>query len=138
MLISSKENTLSIIKPDAVAKNIIGSIINRFETAGFMVIGAKMLQLTYTQASEFYCEHQNKPFFENLINFMISGLIFVQILAGHNSIQRNREIMGATDPMHALAGTIRSDYGYNCTKNAIHGSDSKQSAAREISYFFDI
>ncbi|URJ24367.1 nucleoside-diphosphate kinase [Candidatus Blochmanniella camponoti] len=132
-----KENTLSIIKPDAVAKNIIGSIISRFEAAGLIIVGAKILQLTYIQASEFYFEHQKKYFFDSLIDFMISGPVFVQILKGNNSIQRNREIMGATDPANALAGTIRSDYGYNYTKNAIHGSDSKKSAIREISYFFD-
>ncbi|URJ23849.1 nucleoside-diphosphate kinase [Blochmannia endosymbiont of Camponotus sp.] len=132
-----KENTLSIIKPDAVAKNIIGSIISRFEAAGLIIVGAKILQLTYIQASEFYFEHQKKYFFDSLINFMISGPIFIQILEGNNSIQRNREIMGATNPANALAGTIRADYGYNYTKNAIHGSDSKKSAIREISYFFD-
>lgn len=132
-----KENTLSIIKPDAVAKNIIGSIISRFEAAGFIIVGAKILKLTHVQASEFYFEHQKKYFFDSLINFMISGPIFIQILEGNNSIQRNREIMGSTNPEDALAGTIRSDYGYNYTKNAIHGSDSKESAAREISYFFD-
>ncbi|URJ29874.1 nucleoside-diphosphate kinase [Blochmannia endosymbiont of Camponotus sp.] len=132
-----KEHTLSIIKPDAVAKKIIGSIISRFETSGLSVVEAKVLQLTCTQASEFYYEHQKKSFFESLINFMISGPIFVQILAGNNSIQRNREIMGATNPKHALAGTIRSDYGYDCTKNAVHGSDSKKSAIREIHYFFN-
>ncbi|WHL25165.1 MAG: nucleoside-diphosphate kinase [Candidatus Blochmannia vicinus] len=132
-----KEHTLSIIKPDAIAKNIIGSIISRFETAGLSVIEAKILTLTCIQASEFYCEHQKKYFFESLINFMISGPIFVQILSGNNSIQRSREIMGATNPKHALAGTIRSDYGYDCTKNAIHGSDSKKSAMREIHYFFN-
>ncbi|URJ25432.1 nucleoside-diphosphate kinase [Candidatus Blochmannia ocreatus (nom. nud.)] len=130
------EHTLSIIKPDAVAKNVIGAIINRLETSGLMIVNAKILQLTSIQASEFYAAHQNKFFFNELINFMISGPIFIQILKGYQAIKKNREIMGATDPTVALSGTIRSDYGYNCTKNAIHGSDSKKSAIREISYFF--
>lgn len=132
----SKEQTLSIIKPDAVFKNIIGSIINRFETSGLAIVSAKMMHLTSEQVLEFYHKHQGKFFFDDLIKFMISGAVFVQILEGDFAIRRNREIIGATDPRNALAGTIRFDYGENCTKNAIHGSDSKQSAVYEISFFF--
>lgn len=131
-----REQTLSIVKPDAVAKNIIGSIINRFETAGLIVIAAKMVRLTSEQAIKFYREHQSKFFFDDLIQFMISGSIFIQILEGNCAIQRNREIMGSTDPKKALAGTIRFDYGENCIKNAVHGSSSSQSSINEISYFF--
>lgn len=131
-----KECTLSIIKPDAVIKNVIGAIINRFEISGLVIVTAKMLQLTSIQATQFYCEHQKKFFFKNLIDFMISGRVFVQVLEGNNSIRRVREIMGSTNPVEALAGTIRADYGINYTKNAIHGSDSTESAIREISYFF--
>lgn len=133
-----KEQTLSIIKPDAVSKNIIGAIISRFETSGLIIVSAKITQLTFGQAVEFYHEHQNKFFFNDLIKFIISGLIFVQILEGDQAIQRNREIMGSTNPEHALAGTIRSDYGENCIRNAVHGSDTKQSAKSEISHFFSI
>lgn len=131
-----KERTLSIIKPDAVAKNVIGSIINRFEISGLVIVSVKILKLTSIQAAQFYSEHQKKFFFDVLINFMTSGIIFVQVLEGNNSIQRNREIMGSTNPINALAGTIRADYGSDCTKNAVHGSDSSESAIREISYFF--
>lgn len=131
------EQTLSIIKPDAVSKNIIGAIISRFEVSGLMLVEVKMIQLTSIQAIEFYSEHQGKFFFDDLIKFMISGLIFVHILEGTCAIQRNREIMGSTNPKQALAGTIRYDYGENCIKNVVHGSDSKQSAEYEISYFFD-
>lgn len=133
-----KEYTLSIIKPDAVTKNIIGSIINRFENSGLSVKSAKMLQLTYKQALEFYHEHQKKFFFDELINFMISSPIFVQILEGNEAIKCHREIIGSTNPLHALSGTIRSDYGESCIRNAVHGSDSKIAAKFEISYFFDI
>lgn len=133
-----KERTLSIIKPDAVSKNLIGAIINRFEIAGLFVISIKMLQLTSKQAMEFYYEHKNKLFFNDLVSFMISGKILVQVLEGNEAIRRNREIMGSTNPAYALAGTIRSDYGENCTKNAIHGSDSLNSAKYEILYFFNI
>lgn len=132
-----KERTLSIIKPDAVSKNVIGSIISRFEVSGLIIVATRMLQLTSMQAIQFYSEHQKKFFFNVLIDFMTSGMIFVQVLEGNNSIRRNREIMGFTNPIHALAGTIRADYGSDCTKNAIHGSDSNKSAIREISYFFD-
>lgn len=132
-----KERTLSIIKPDAVAKNVIGSIINRFEISGLVVVAAKISKLTFVQATQFYINHQKKPFFDDLIDFMTSGRIFVLVLEGDNSVRRNREIMGATNPIDALAGTIRADYGNNCTKNAIHGSDSNESAINEISYFFN-
>lgn len=131
-----KERTLSIIKPDAVAKNSIGAIINRFEIAGLSIVEAKILILTSMQAEIFYAEHKKKIFFNILINFMISGRIFVQVLEGDDSIKRNREIMGATNPLNALAGTIRADYGSNYTENAIHGSASSEAAIREISYFF--
>lgn len=131
------ERTLSIIKPDAVSKNVIGAIISRFEISGFVVVAAKMLKLTSLQAQQFYSEHYNKFFFKILIDFMISGMIFVQVLEGSDSVRRNREIMGDTNPMDALSGTIRADYGSDYTKNAIHGSDSNKSAVREISYFFN-
>lgn len=132
-----KERTLSIIKPDAVSQNVIGSIISRFELSGLFVVEARMLQLTSIQAEQFYYEHREKFFFNCLINFMISGRIFVQVLEGSNAIQRNRDIMGSTDPKNALKGTIRADYGSDCTKNAIHGSDSRISALREICYYFN-
>lgn len=130
------EHTLSIIKPDAVIKNIIGTIINRFERTGLIIIGIKMLQLSRTQAEEFYIEHKNKLFFANLINFMISGPILVQVLEGENAIRRNREIMGATNPNNAVNGTLRADYADSVIKNIVHGSDSCKSSIREISYFF--
>lgn len=131
-----KERTLSIIKPDAVAKNVIGAIVNRFETSGLVIVAAKILKLKIDQAVQFYAEHQQKFYFDVLIKFMTSGLIFVQVLEGDHSIRRNREMMGSTNPIDALAGTIRADYGSDCTKNAVHGSDSIDSAVREISYFF--
>lgn len=131
-----QERTLSIIKPDAVSKNVIGAIISRFEISGLFLVSAKLIQLTSAQAVGFYREHQNKFFFNDLIDFMISGPIFIQILEGNCAIQRNREIMGDTNPLHALAGTIRFDYGENFTRNAVHGSDSKKSASYEIAYFF--
>lgn len=133
-----RECTLSIIKPDAVSKNIIGAIINRFETSGLIIKTAQMFQLTFKQAVEFYHEHQDKIFFDDLIKFMISGPVFIQILEGNCSIKRNRDIMGSTNPIHALAGTIRSDFGESCIKNVVHGSDSPASAEYEISYFFDV
>lgn len=134
----SIEQTLSIIKPDAVAKNIIGSIINRFEISGLAVKSVKMTQLTFDQAVKFYNKHQNKLFFNDLIQFITSGIVFIQVLEGYNAIQKNREIIGATNPKQALAGTIRFDYGENCTKNAIHGSDSREASKIEIAFFFDI
>lgn len=130
------ERTFSIIKPNAVAKNVIGAILQRFESTGLTVVGAKMLQLTREQAEGFYAEHKGKPFFDSLVDFMISGPILVQVLEGEDAVRRNREIMGATNPANALAGTLRADYADSFTENAVHGSDSAESAAREIAYFF--
>lgn len=130
------ERTFSIVKPNAVAKNAIGAIYARFESAGFKIVAAKMLQLTREQAEGFYAEHQGKPFFDGLVEFMISGPIMVQVLEGENAVQRNRDIMGATNPTNALAGTLRADYADSLTENAVHGSDSLESAQREIAYFF--
>lgn len=130
------ERTFSIVKPNAVAKNAIGAIYARFESAGFTLVAAKMVQLTREQAEGFYAEHQGKPFFDGLVDFMTSGPIMVQVLEGENAIQRNRDIMGATNPANALAGTLRADYADSFTENAVHGSDSPESAAREIAYFF--
>lgn len=132
-----KERTLSIIKPDAVAKNVIGAIIHRFETSDLIIVHAKMLKLTLKQAKMFYVEHHKKIYFDTLISFMISGKIFVQVLEGSNAVKRHREVIGSTNPLDALAGTVRADYGSDITKNAVHGSDSNESAIREISYFFD-
>ncbi|WP_127959245.1 nucleoside-diphosphate kinase [Serratia microhaemolytica] len=131
------ERTLSIIKPNAVANNQIGEIFARFERAGFKIIATKMLQLTREQAEGFYAEHKERPFFASLVDFMISGPIVVQVLAAENAVQRNRDIMGATNPDNALAGTLRADYAESLTANAVHGSDSVHSAEREIAYFFD-
>lgn len=130
------ECTFSIIKPNAVAKNLIGTIIHRFESSGLNIIGAKMLLLTQEQVEYFYAEHRSKPFFKDLLDFMISGPIVVQVLQGEGAICHNREIMGATNPSNALAGTLRADYADSVIKNAVHGSNSTESAAREISYFF--
>lgn len=130
------ERTFSIVKPNAVAKNAIGAIYARFERAGFNIVAAKMLHLTREQAEGFYAEHQGKPFFDGLVSFMVSGPIMVQVLEGENAVQRNRDIMGATNPANALAGTLRADYADSLTENAVHGSDSIESAQREIAYFF--
>ncbi|UVK77150.1 MAG: nucleoside diphosphate kinase [Sodalis sp. Fle] len=130
------ERTCSIIKPNAVAKNVIGAIINRFENTGLIIIGSKMLQLTREQSEGFYAEHKGKSFFDGLVDFMISGPIMVQILEGENAVCRNREIMGAPNPANALAGTLRADYADSLIKNAVHGSDSSEAADREIAYFF--
>ncbi|MCL2899718.1 nucleoside-diphosphate kinase [Brenneria tiliae] len=130
------ERTFSIVKPNAVAKNAIGAIYARFESAGFNIVAAKMLHLTREQAEGFYAEHQGKPFFDALVSFMISGPIMVQVLESENAVQRNRDIMGATNPANALAGTLRADYADSFTANAVHGSDSLESAQREIAYFF--
>lgn len=130
------ERTFSIIKPNAVAKNVIGAIYNRFESAGFKIISAKMLHLTKEQAEGFYAEHKGRPFFDNLIDFMTSGPIMVSILEGENAIHRHRDLMGATNPDNALAGTLRADYADSFTENATHGSDYAESAVREIAYFF--
>ncbi len=130
------ERTFSIVKPNAVAKNVIGAIYARFESAGFIIVAAKMVRLSHEQAEGFYAEHRGKPFFDGLISFMTSGPIMVQVLEGEDAIRRNREIMGATNPSAALAGTLRSDYADGLTENAVHGSDSPASAEREIAYFF--
>lgn len=130
------QRTFSIIKPDGVAKNLIGEIYYRFESAGLKIVAAKMLHLSKEQAEGFYAEHQGKPFFEPLVEFMTSGPIMVQVLEGENAVIANREIMGATDPQKAARGTIRSDFATVVRENIAHGADSPESAAREIAYFF--
>jgi len=130
------ERTFSIIKPDAVAKNVIGEIYSRFERAGLQIVAAKMLHLSKAKAEGFYAEHSARPFFNDLVSFMTSGPVMVQVLEGENAVLANREIMGATNPVDALTGTIRSDYAKSLDENAVHGSDALTSAAREISYFF--
>ncbi|VFP88293.1 nucleoside-diphosphate kinase [Candidatus Erwinia haradaeae] len=130
------ERTLSIIKPHAVEKKIIGKIFDRLECAELTIIGCKMLQLTLCQAREFYAEHQDKIFFQNLIQCMISGPSLISVLEGENAIQSYRQLMGATNPIHAISGTIRADYADSLTENAIHGSDSSISSTREINFFF--
>ena len=131
------ERTLSIIKPDAVAKNVIGEILTRFEKAGLQVVAAKMLKLDDEKAGGFYAEHKERPFFGDLVGFMTSGPVVVQVLEGENAIAKNRELMGATNPKEADAGTIRADLAESIDANAVHGSDSAESAAREIDYFFN-
>lgn len=130
------ERTLSIIKPDAVAKNVIGQIYSRFEKNGLKIVGAKMLQLDRETAGGFYKEHEGRPFFPALIDFMTSGPVVVQVLEGENAVAKNRELMGATNPREAVPGTIRADFAETIDANAVHGSDSVASAAREIAYFF--
>ncbi|OIN14424.1 nucleoside-diphosphate kinase [Oceanisphaera psychrotolerans] len=130
------ERTFSIIKPDAVAKNLIGAIYHRFETAGLKIVAAKMVHLSQEQAEGFYAEHSERPFFKALVDFMTSGPVMVQVLEGENAVLRHREIMGATNPADALAGTLRADYADSIDENAVHGSDAAASAAREIAYFF--
>ena len=130
------ERTLSIIKPDAVGKNLIGKIYSRFEDNGLQIVAAKMLRLSENVAGGFYAEHRERPFFPALIEFMTSGPVVVQVLEGENAIAKNRELMGATNPQEAAAGTIRADFASNIDANAVHGSDSPQSAQREIAYFF--
>lgn len=132
----STERTLSIIKPDAVAKNVIGKIYSRFEDAGLKIVAAKMQQLSQEQAEGFYAEHKARPFFKDLVSFMTSGPVVVQVLEGANAIAMNRDLMGATNPKEAAAGTIRADFASSIDANAVHGSDSPESAAREIAYFF--
>lgn len=132
----SIERTLSIIKPDAVKKNVIGEIITRFEKAGLKVVEAKLTQLTREQAEGFYAVHKERPFFNDLVEFMISGPVFVQVLEGENAIAKNRELMGATDPKKAEPGTIRADFAESIDANAIHGSDAAETAKTEIEYFF--
>ena len=130
------ERTLSIIKPDAVGKNIIGKIISRFEDNGLCVVAGKLIHLNDEMASGFYAEHHGKPFFDALKSFMTSGPVFVQVLQGEDAIHKNRELMGATNPQEASAGTIRADFAQSIDANAVHGSDSAESAKREIEYFF--
>lgn len=130
------ERTLSIIKPDAVSKNVIGEIYSRFEKAGLKIVAAKMLQLDDKSAGGFYAEHKERPFYPDLIEFMTSGPVMVQVLEGENAVALNRELMGATNPEEAAAGTIRADFANSIDANAVHGSDSPQSAEREVSYFF--
>ena len=133
----ASEQTLSIIKPDAVAKNAVGQILRRFEAAGLKIIACKMQQLSSEQAEGFYAEHSERPFFKDLVAFMTSGPVSVQVLAGENAIMANRDLMGATNPKEAAAGTIRADFAESIDANAVHGSDSSTSAAREIAYFFN-
>ncbi|MBD1576676.1 MULTISPECIES: nucleoside-diphosphate kinase [Vibrio] len=130
------ERTFSIIKPDAVERNLIGEIYHRFEKAGLSIVAAKMLHLTDAQASGFYAEHEGKPFFDGLKEFMTSGPVMVQVLEGENAIIRYRELMGKTNPEEAACGTIRADYALSMRYNSVHGSDSQESAAREIEFFF--
>lgn len=130
------ERTLSIIKPDAVAKNAIGEIYARFEKAGLQIVAAKMLRLSRADAAGFYAEHEGRPFFEALLEFMTSGPVMVQVLEGEDAIATNRRLMGATNPAEADPGTIRADFAESIDANAVHGSDSPESAAREISFFF--
>jgi len=130
------ERTLSIIKPDAVAKNVIGEIISRLEKADLKVVEAKMVQLSREDAEGFYAVHKERPFFNDLVEFMISGPVFVQVLEGENAIAKNRELMGATNPKEAAPGTIRADFAESIDANAVHGSDAPETAAVEIAYFF--
>ena len=130
------ERTLSIIKPDAVAKNVIGSIYSRFETSGLRVIAARMTWLSQSDAQGFYAVHKERPFFKDLVSFMTSGPVMIQVLEGDNAIARNRELMGATDPKKAAPGTIRADFAESIDANAVHGSDGPETAATEIAYFF--
>ena len=131
------EYTLSIIKPDAVAKNVVGDIISRFEKAGLKIAAAKMMHLSQEEAAEFYAVHRERPFFTDLVKFMTSGPVFVQVLAGDNAIATNRDLMGATNPKDALPGTIRADFADSIDVNAVHGSDAAETAAQEIAFFFD-
>ncbi|MCD1630383.1 nucleoside-diphosphate kinase [Marinobacter shengliensis] len=133
----ANERTLSIIKPDAVAKNVIGEIYSRFEKAGLKIVAAKMMHLTQEQAEGFYAEHKERPFFNDLVAFMTSGPVVVQVLEGEGAILKNRELMGATNPKEAAAGTIRADFASSIDANAVHGSDSAASAEREVAYFFN-
>jgi nucleoside-diphosphate kinase len=130
------ERTLSIIKPDAVGKNVVGQIIGRFEAAGLTVVAAKLVHLSDTLAGGFYAEHKERPFYADLVAFMTSGPVVVQVLEGENAIALNRELMGATNPQEAAPGTIRADFAQSIDANAVHGSDSPASAEREIAYFF--
>ena len=130
------ERTLSIIKPDAVAKNVIGQIYARFETAGLKVVAAKLAQLSRSEAEAFYGVHKERPFFKDLVDFMISGPVMIQALEGEDAILKNRDLMGATDPKKAASGTIRADFAESIDANAVHGSDAAETAALEIAFFF--
>lgn len=130
------ERTLSIIKPDAVAKNAIGQILARFEAAGLRIIAARMMHLSHHDAEAFYAVHRERPFFRDLVNFMVSGPIMVQVLEGEGAISRNRELMGATDPKKAAPGTIRADFADSIDANAVHGSDGPETARNEVAFFF--
>ncbi len=130
------ERTLSIIKPDAVAKNVIGQIYSRFESSGLRIVGARMMMLSTQQAEGFYAVHRERPFFGDLVKFMTSGPVMIQVLEGEAAIQKNRDLMGATDPKKAAPATIRADFAASIDANAVHGSDGPQTAASEISYFF--
>ena len=130
------ERTLSIIKPDAVAKNVIGQIVARFEAAGLKIVAGRLVQLSRAEAEGFYAVHKERPFFNDLVEFMISGPVFVQVLEGEDAIAKNRDLMGATNPKEAAAGTIRADFAESIDANAVHGSDAPETAAVEIAYFF--
>ena len=130
------ERTLSIIKPDAVKKNVIGEILARFEKAGLRIIAARMRHLSRAEAEGFYAVHRERPFFRDLVDFMISGPVLIQVLEGENAVARNRELMGATDPKKASKGTIRADFAQSIDANAVHGSDSAENARTEVAYFF--
>src|SRR4029079_9314752 len=130
------ERTLSIIKPDAVAKNVIGEILARFEQAGLKIVAARMAWLSQAEAEGFYAVHRERPFFRDLVHFMTSGPVMIQVLEGDNAIARNRELMGATDPKKAAAGTIRADFARSLDATAVHGSDAPETASVEIAYFF--
>jgi nucleoside-diphosphate kinase len=130
------EQTFSIIKPDAVAKNVIGEIVSRFEKNGLRIVASKMLQLSKEQAEGFYAVHKERPFYNDLVSFMISGPVVVQVLEGENAISKNRELMGATNPADADPGTIRADFATTVDENAVHGSDAPETAAEEIKFFF--
>ena len=131
------EKTLSIIKPDAVAKNVIGEIYSRFEKAGLRIAAAKKMQLSQEQAEAFYSVHKERPFFNDLVRFMVSGPVMIQVLEGEDAIKMNRDLMGATNPAEAAPGTIRADFADSIDANAVHGSDSPETAAQEVSFFFN-
>ena len=130
------ERTLSIIKPDAVAKNVVGKIVSRFEAAGLKIVAAEFMHLSRAQAEQFYAVHKERPFYKDLVEFMISGPVFVQVLEGDNAIAKNRDLMGATDPKKADAGTIRADFADSIDANAVHGSDAVETAKVEVGFFF--
>ena len=130
------ERTLSIIKPDAVSKNVIGEILSRFEKAGLKIVAAQMKQLSQEEAEGFYAVHKERPFFKDLVDFMVSGPVMIQVLEGENAIAKNRDLMGATNPQEAAAGTIRADFADSIDANAVHGSDGEDTARQEITFFF--